>query len=165
MLAKGEGDYGDYGDYVDPDVTYVPLIPLENHMNDVDPSRLAKYLDPEFLDSTPDDKVLDLEQLEIENKEHMNLDLDLNEAQIDALLEENMKAAMLAPREYQFELFNKAVNENVITVLDTGSGKTLISVMLIKHMVNLERQARLTRREVISLELPHYSLITNRKKQ
>lgn len=139
---------GDLGDYVDPTVTYVPPVPLENHMNDIAPEQLSKYLDPEFINATPDDKAIDLEQLELANKERIELNLDLNDEELEELERENMQAAMLAPREYQYELFQKAVKENVITVLDTGSGKTLISVMLIKHMVALEREARLTRREV-----------------
>ena len=36
-------------------------------------------------------------------------------------------------REYQQELFERAKDENVIAVLDTGMGKTLIAAMLIRH--------------------------------
>lgn len=146
----------DISEYVDETVKYVVPPPLENNMNDGDPERLSKYLDPEFLGATPDAKAIDPGQLEIEAKEHLNLDLDLNDDELEQLNEENLKTAMLAPREYQFELFQKALNENVITVLDTGSGKTLISVMLIKEMARLEREARLTRREVSKL----YQFIT-----
>jgi endoribonuclease Dicer len=39
---------------------------------------------------------------------------------------------VLIPREYQKEIFLKAQQRNVIAVLDTGSGKTLISALLIK---------------------------------
>ncbi|CAO3657285.1 unnamed protein product [Mucor hiemalis] len=138
---------GDLGDYVDPTVTYVPPIPLENRMNDIDPEQLGKYLNPEFMTATPDDKAIDAELLEMANKERIELNLDLNDEELEELEKENMNAAMLAPREYQYELFQKAVKENVIAVLDTGSGKTLISIMLIKHMVALEREARLTRRD------------------
>ncbi|PGH36988.1 endoribonuclease Dicer [[Emmonsia] crescens] len=42
------------------------------------------------------------------------------------------------PREYQLELFEKAKTANVIAVLDTGSGKTLIAVLLLKHMIQKE---------------------------
>jgi endoribonuclease Dicer len=38
----------------------------------------------------------------------------------------------LIPRRYQEEIFEKAVHGNVIAALDTGSGKTLISTLLIK---------------------------------
>jgi endoribonuclease Dicer len=39
---------------------------------------------------------------------------------------------VLIPRQYQEEIFQKAQQRNVIAVLDTGSGKTLISALLIK---------------------------------
>lgn len=38
----------------------------------------------------------------------------------------------LLPRRYQEEIFLKAVKGNVIAALDTGSGKTFISTLLIK---------------------------------
>ena len=51
----------------------------------------------------------------------------------------------LKPRAYQRKLFDRAIHQNVIAVLDTGSGKTLISVMLIKHMAALKRQRQKVR--------------------
>lgn len=41
-------------------------------------------------------------------------------------------------REYQLELFERAKDENIITVLDTGSGKTLIAALLIRHFLQQE---------------------------
>ncbi|CAE6509271.1 unnamed protein product [Rhizoctonia solani] len=41
----------------------------------------------------------------------------------------------LIPRLYQEEIFRRAVNENVICAMDTGSGKTQIAVMLLKHLM------------------------------
>lgn len=63
------------------------------------------------------------------------------------------------PREYQLELFEKAKQQNIIAVLDTGkydvwpysllatnigigSGKTLIAVLLLKHMIDKELEDR-----------------------
>lgn len=43
------------------------------------------------------------------------------------------ESLQLKPRRYQQELFEDALRENVIAFLDTGSGKTLISVMLVKE--------------------------------
>lgn len=146
MVAVGEGDFGDY---VDETVKYIPPTPLENTMNDIEPDRLLKYLDPEFINATPNKDDLDPLRLEIEEKERMgNMDFEHSEAELAELQEEAQKAAMLAPREYQYELYQKALQENVLAVLDTGTGKTLISVILIKEMVQREREARLTRREV-----------------
>ncbi|KAH6663088.1 hypothetical protein B0J14DRAFT_609726 [Halenospora varia] len=47
------------------------------------------------------------------------------------------------PREYQVELFERAKEKNVVAVLDTGSGKTLIAVLLLRHIFaeELERRA------------------------
>ena len=38
-------------------------------------------------------------------------------------------------REYQQELYERAKDENIIAVLDTGMGKTLIAVMLIRDVL------------------------------
>ncbi|KAG0272365.1 Dicer-like protein 1 [Linnemannia exigua] len=48
----------------------------------------------------------------------------------------------LVPRQYQVELLHKAVDENVIAVMDTGSGKTLVAVMLIREMLRREMEAQ-----------------------
>ncbi|CAG8505437.1 6855_t:CDS:2, partial [Cetraspora pellucida] len=53
----------------------------------------------------------------------------------------------LIARNYQIELFEKAKKDNVIAVLDTGSGKTFIAVMLIKEIAAEERLLRMQRRE------------------
>ncbi|KAG0213570.1 Dicer-like protein 1 [Mortierella sp. GBA30] len=47
----------------------------------------------------------------------------------------------LTPRRYQVELFKKAQQGNVIAVMDTGSGKTLVAVMLIKEMIRREKDS------------------------
>lgn len=48
----------------------------------------------------------------------------------------------LIPREYQKEIFLKAQERNVIAVLDTGSGKTLISALLIKWIAEQEHSQK-----------------------
>ncbi|KAI9348114.1 hypothetical protein BDR26DRAFT_23471 [Obelidium mucronatum] len=42
------------------------------------------------------------------------------------------------PREYQRFIFNIAKTTNTIVVLPTGTGKTLISLLLIKHMADID---------------------------
>jgi len=46
------------------------------------------------------------------------------------------------PREYQLELYERAKTENTIAVLDTGSGKTLIAVLLLRHIIDEELDRR-----------------------
>lgn len=46
------------------------------------------------------------------------------------------------PRDYQLELFERAKEKNTIAVLDTGSGKTLIAVLLLQHVINQELEDR-----------------------
>jgi endoribonuclease Dicer len=48
------------------------------------------------------------------------------------------------PREYQMELFERAKKQNTIAVLDTGSGKTLIAVLLLRHILDEEIERRAT---------------------
>ncbi|KAA6420863.1 MAG: endoribonuclease Dicer protein 1-like [Trebouxia sp. A1-2] len=49
-----------------------------------------------------------------------------------ALLAPQIEGEVQTPRQYQTELFLEARKRNVIAYLDTGSGKTLVSVLLIK---------------------------------
>ena len=58
------------------------------------------------------------------------------------------KDSPLAPRDYQIELYRKALDNNIIAVMDTGSGKTLVAVMLIKEMMEQELQAQRSSAEV-----------------
>ncbi|KAI9713595.1 MAG: Dicer-like protein 1 [Bogoriella megaspora] len=46
------------------------------------------------------------------------------------------------PREYQLELFERAKQQNTIAVLDTGSGKTLIAVLLLRYTIEQELERR-----------------------
>ncbi|XXG98379.1 accessory factor associated with RNA polymerase II [Hypoxylon texense] len=47
-----------------------------------------------------------------------------------------------SPREYQTELFERAKEKNIIAVLDTGTGKTLIAALLLRHIVEQELEDR-----------------------
>ncbi|KAG2171419.1 hypothetical protein INT43_009080 [Umbelopsis isabellina] len=73
--------------------------------------------------------------------------MELPEEQGEDEDEKISAAKELDPRSYQLELLDKALKENIIAVLDTGSGKTLIAVMLIKAMDEIEKEHRETRRK------------------
>ncbi|KAI0161152.1 hypothetical protein GGR52DRAFT_563125 [Hypoxylon sp. FL1284] len=47
-----------------------------------------------------------------------------------------------SPREYQTELFERAKQKNIIAVLDTGTGKTLIAALLLRHILEQELEDR-----------------------
>ncbi|KAI1386540.1 uncharacterized protein F4822DRAFT_444911 [Hypoxylon trugodes] len=47
-----------------------------------------------------------------------------------------------SPREYQTELFERAKQKNIIAVLDTGTGKTLIAALLLRHTIEQELEDR-----------------------
>ncbi|KJR82385.1 endoribonuclease Dicer [Sporothrix schenckii 1099-18] len=60
-----------------------------------------------------------------------------------ALVREFESAKIIeSPRDYQIELFEKAKQKNIIAVLDTGSGKTLIAALLLRHMIERELDDR-----------------------
>ncbi|CAO3597959.1 unnamed protein product [Absidia cylindrospora] len=116
-----------------------------NTMNDsLDPTYLSKFIDAEFLDSSPDALTLTLEQLELEKKEKLDMD-EFGQDENQGLSAEEKEKRVLCPRIYQYELYQKALKENIIAVLHTGSGKTLIAVMLLKQMALQEKHERLVR--------------------
>ena len=55
---------------------------------------------------------------------------------IKSLLQKQGTEIIKNPRQYQRELFERAKTENTIAVLDTGSGKTLIAVLLVRHVID-----------------------------
>ena len=64
------------------------------------------------------------------------------ELSVESILASAESATIKDPREYQVELFEKSKKENIIAVLDTGSGKTLIAVLLLRHILDQELEDR-----------------------
>ncbi|KAI9794454.1 MAG: Dicer-like protein 1 [Peltula sp. TS41687] len=55
---------------------------------------------------------------------------------------QDSNAIITDPREYQLELFERAKQQNTIAVLDTGSGKTMIAVLLLRYILDQELEMR-----------------------
>jgi endoribonuclease Dicer len=72
----------------------------------------------------------------------------VNETTLESKIPPVKKDPHLIPRQYQRELLFKAVDGNVIAVMDTGSGKTLVAVMLIQEMLRREKEAQRGPKEV-----------------
>lgn len=60
----------------------------------------------------------------------------------DILANQETTVRITNPRDYQTELFQRAKSENVIAVLDTGSGKTHIATLLLRHVLDMELDHR-----------------------
>jgi endoribonuclease Dicer len=67
---------------------------------------------------------------------------------------------VLIPRQYQEEIFLKAQQKNIIAVLDTGSGKTLISALLIKWIAGQES----SQKKVVIFLVPKVPLVEQQGK-
>lgn len=68
-----------------------------------------------------------------------------NEEQLsiqDILAKQETTVRITNPRDYQTELFQRAKCGNIIAVLDTGSGKTHIATLLLKHVLDEELDNR-----------------------
>ena len=64
------------------------------------------------------------------------------ELSLQSLMAKDGTKIVTQPREYQLELFELAKKQNTIAVLDTGSGKTLIAVLLVRWIIDEELERR-----------------------
>lgn len=68
-----------------------------------------------------------------------------NEGQLsirDILASQDTTVRITNPRDYQTELFQRAKKQNTIAVLDTGTGKTHIATLLLRHVLEEELENR-----------------------
>lgn len=92
------------------------------------------------------DSWLKTEAAQIPTQKRKKLDSEEKEHElgsIPSLMAKSESAEIVKnPREYQLELFERAKHQNTIAVLDTGSGKTLIAVLLIRWVIDQELESR-----------------------
>ncbi|KAI7256511.1 dicer-like protein 1, partial [Hortaea werneckii] len=93
------------------------------------------------------------------------LNADDEELSIQSLMRKQGSQIIKNPRQYQWELFERAKEQNTIAVLDTGSGKTLIAVLLLQWVIDQELEHRAAGKEprisfflVASVTLVHQQL-------
>lgn len=79
---------------------------------------------------------------EKEAKEALS-EMDDDKLSIRLLLKKQETSANITnPRDYQTELYQRAKDDNIIAVLGTGSGKTHIATLLLRHILDLELENR-----------------------
>lgn len=82
---------------------------------------------------------------QITEQEIKGSDKELSDDQLsirELMANQGNSAKITNPRDYQTELFQRAKDENIIAVLGTGSGKTHIATLLLRHIIDLELEAR-----------------------
>eukprot|EP00762_Andalucia_godoyi_P003287 ANDGO_06531.mRNA.1 Endoribonuclease Dicer homolog 3b len=65
----------------------------------------------------------------------------------------------VTPHQYQLELFEKAKQRNLIVVLDTGAGKTLISALLVKAYCTACLNVPIAHRSLVIFAVPNVHLV------
>ncbi|KAH6605436.1 endoribonuclease dicer [Trichoderma cornu-damae] len=86
---------------------------------------------------------LERNQQEVTAASKVDLERHLEKVSVSKLIKDDTKTKIISsPREYQIDLFERAKEGNTIVVLDTGSGKTLIAALLLRHVLQLELQNR-----------------------
>ena len=110
-----------------------PIVPRKTS----EKKRLDSALFQSFLCSNPDIssyKSTKPDTIHAKNIENMSAAAIIRKGQSHQILN--------TPRQYQIELFERAKERNTIVVLDTGSGKTLIAILLLRHIIEQELERR-----------------------
>ncbi|KAH7116051.1 dicer-like protein 1 [Dendryphion nanum] len=100
--------------------------------------------EPNYTDSEPEEEVQNasgddnMDGNRDDEQNTSNSDLSIR----DILAKQETSAKIINPRDYQIELYERAKEENTIAVLATGSGKTHIATLLLRHILDLELEAR-----------------------
>jgi endoribonuclease Dicer len=84
-------------------------------------------------------------------------------------IKKNSKRKILIPRKYQIEIFEKAKNQNSIIYVETGKGKTFISIMLMAHFLNIditsEKKQKIDKKEKVIFFVCDTALISQQKNE
>ncbi|KAK5121719.1 hypothetical protein LTR85_004594 [Meristemomyces frigidus] len=125
-----ESDRRDLDDFSDDEVAHAPTSVTERR-------RAQKAIFENWLISDAAQ-----EALKPKTKQQNLIDADDEELSIQSLMTKQGTHIIKNPRQYQLELFERAQKQNTIAVLDTGSGKTLIAVLLLRWIIDQELERR-----------------------
>ena len=74
-----------------------------------------------------------------DNDNRINDNINDLEEKIDKLsINKNEKKKKLVPRKYQLAIYEKAKHQNSIIYVETGKGKTFISIMLMADLLGID---------------------------
>lgn len=76
-----------------------------------------------------------------EIRQNMDDDAEDTNSVQDILMQQKHSTPITDPRDYQIEIFELAKQENIIAVLDTGTGKTHIATLLLRWTLENEIQS------------------------
>ncbi|KAH7146308.1 hypothetical protein EDB81DRAFT_794834 [Dactylonectria macrodidyma] len=111
----------------------------------VNPERPKRVTEKKRLDTAAFQSWITKNQHEVTKKASQAAKNISNHSVAYLVKESEDRKIIATPREYQTELFERAKKKNTIVVLDTGSGKTLIAALLLRHTLEQELEDRVTR--------------------
>ncbi|KAH6894613.1 hypothetical protein B0T10DRAFT_436261 [Thelonectria olida] len=136
--AADPADEPEAQEYIDPDDDDED----DTYRLTVNPERARKVSDKKRLDAAAFQSWVANNQREVTRDAARSANA-LSKQSVESLVRDSGGRVIIAtPREYQVELFERAKKQNTIVVLDTGSGKTLIAALLLRHILDQELEDR-----------------------
>ncbi|KAI0132078.1 hypothetical protein BJ170DRAFT_612321 [Xylariales sp. AK1849] len=117
---------------------------LENDMNSSDDDDGPQADEDDKPRKLTERRVADTLQFQqwFRQRQRVVINTSLQAALDDAKKNPASRRIISSPREYQVELFERAKEKNIIAVLPTGTGKTLVAALLLRHVIEQELMDR-----------------------